>query len=283
MAGKSAGQPASPIVNLARRILRPIIGILLRNGLHFGDFAAIARSLYVEVSADEFGIKGRRTNTSRIAMMTGLSRTQAKRELDMLDGHPDDGSNAPLDHVRHASRLLLGWHLDSRFASADAEPRPLDLDGPGDTFETLYEVYSGKAVPATSMLKELIAVGAVEKLDNGKIVARARSYVPSATDPAALFRVGLAISDLATSANHNLYNSAKQRARFERFATNQLIPKKHVRAFQDYLAIEGQAFLERADDWLSEKESQADDEDVVRIGVGVYQVLTPPIKTDEQN
>lgn len=281
MAGRAQARPRGPLANLTRRILRPIVGILLRNGLHFGDFAAIARSLYVEVSADEFGIKGRRTNTSRIAMMTGLSRTQAKRELDLLDEDVQSEGDPPLDHVRHASRLLLGWHLDQRFATADGKPRPLAVDGAGETFESLYEVYSGKAVPATSMLKELVAVGAVEELDDGRIVARARQYVPEATDPAALFRIGLAISDLATSAKHNLYRSERERPRFERFATNQLIPKKHVAAFQDYLAEEGQAFLERADDWLSEKETDTPDDDVVRIGVGVYQVLTPPIKSDD--
>lgn len=267
------------IANLARRMLRPIIGILIRNGLHFSEFSAISRSLFVDVAGDEFGIKGRRTNTSRIALLTGLSRTQVKRELDRIetDTLPGGADSAELDQVRYASRLLLGWHTDRRFSGADGQPRPLTVGGPAG-FEQLYESYSGKAVPMTSMLKELINVGAIERLPDERVVARARSYIPQQTDPAALFRVGLAISDLAITAGHNLYPASNAKLRFERFATNQLIPKAQIEPFQDFLAAEGQAFLERADDWLSEKEV-SDTEEVVRIGVGVYQILTPPVIT----
>ncbi|MFK8017637.1 MAG: DUF6502 family protein [Gammaproteobacteria bacterium] len=259
----------------ARRVLRPIISILIRAGLPAGEFAAIARSLYVDVASKEFGIRGRRTNTSRIAMLTGLSRTQAKRELDRQEAEQEDETE-PLDNVRHASRVLLGWHTDARFIEPDGQPRPLSVDDEDD-FPLLYEAYSGKAVPATSMLKELITVGAVEKLSDGRIMARARSYTPGQTDPKSLFRIGLAISDLATTAHHNLYFEKKKRSRFERFATNQLVDKRHVEAFQDFLEIEGQAFLERADNWLTQRETDKTTDTVVRVGVGVYQVLTDPV------
>jgi hypothetical protein len=266
------------IASLARRVLRPIIGILIRNGLHYQEFAAISRNLYVEVAGDEFGISGRRTNTSRIAMLTGLSRPQAKRELDLIDGIDSGEDNDELEHVRHASRLLLGWHTDRHFVDSDGRPLPLPVDGQSPDFTDLYERYSGKVVPLTSMLKELISVGAVEELPDGRVVARARSFIPQPIDPTALFRVGLAISDLATTASHNLYSGGRKRLRFERFATNQLVPARDVPAFQDFLAAEGQAFLERADDWLSSRE-QSDADDTVRIGVGVYQILTPPIRS----
>lgn len=279
------GAIRSRAVGWARRVLRPIVGILIRSGLTASEFAAVARSVYVDVASKEFGIRGRRTNSSRIAMLTGLSRAQVKKELDQLVSGAEHDEVETQDGVRHASRVLLGWHTDARFQDERGAPRPLLADA-ADDFPALYEAYSGKAVPITSMMKELIHVGAIEQRSDGYLIARARSYTPSSTDPQALFRIGLAISDLATTAHHNLHADDDQRRRFERFATNQLIDRQHVEAFQDFLEQEGQAFLERADNWLSERENhdrqgddaQATDADVVRIGVGVYQVLSDPVR-----
>jgi len=269
-----ASMPDGLAARWARRVLRPVIGILIRSGLQFREFSAIARSVYVEVAGEEFGIRGRRTNTSRIALLTGLSRAQAKRELDLMSTSPVD---EPTDHVRPASRTLLGWYTDARFLGDDGQPRPLSLSEPDD-FPSLYESYSGKVVPVTTMVKELINVGAVEQLPDGRLLARSRSYTPGQSDPQALLRIGYAISDLAATAHHNLHAAGDQRRRFERFATNQLIDAQDVPLFQDYLEAEGQAFLERADNWLSQREIDADEGDLVRIGVGVYQILTEPIE-----
>ena len=85
----------------------------------------------------------------------------------------------------------------------------------------------------------------------------------------------VAISDLAATGLYNLYRKPEQRSRFERFATNTLIPRQTVDEFRDYLEIEGQQFLERADDWLTSRETREDGEDLVRVGVGVYQICPP--------
>lgn len=258
--------------------MRPVIGILMRNGMHYSDFSDLARSVYVEVASEEFGIKGRRTNTSRIALLTGLSRIQAKRELDLLDAHSNAiSSSEELDKVRHASRVLLGWHTDPRFCDDKGRPRLLTVDGDA-SFATLYEEFSGKAVTETSMLKELIAVGAVEKLADGRLKVKARSYVPNPTDQSALHRIFLAISDLAGCAYFNLFKKKDERSRFERFATNQLIPESELDEFRDYLEVEGQEFLERVDDWLSKREADKSRTDLRRVGVGVYQVSSKPVK-----
>lgn len=214
-------------------------------------------------------------------MLTGLSRVQAKRELDKLASSEPTEASAAVDKVRHASRVLLGWHSDSRFLDDDGRPKALPTQGE-PSFQSLYEDYSGKAVPATSMLKELVAIGAVELLPDGRLIARARSYIPQQADEVALDRICLAISDLSTTASHNVFRSPEERARFERFATNQLIPAARLDEFRDYLELEGQAFLERADDWLTNNEADASDDDLMRIGVGVYQIKTPPITSSDE-
>ena len=259
------------VEEICRIVIRPVIGILLRSGLSFSRFSEICRSVYVEVAAAEFGLGGRRTNTSRIALITGLSRTRVKQELDQL-GSDQPSDDAEIDQVRPASRVLMAWHTDPDFLDASGKPLELSIDEDPPSFRQLYEKYSGKIVPITAMLKELTSVGAITRTDNGLVRVMMRSYMPSPSDHAATRRVCMAVGDLAVTGAHNLYRDAKMQARFERFATNQLIPVDQIEEFTSFLDTEGQAFLEKADNWLVEKEIDDPSEDVVRIGVGVYQI-----------
>lgn len=255
---------------VCRIVLRPIIGILLRIGMSFASFSRIARSVYVEVASQEFGSGSRPANNSRVAVLTGLSRARVREELKLL-ALPASATEAD-DKVRPASRVLLGWHTDQRFV--DDAGHPADLDG--EAFHELYDSYSGKVVPMTAMLKELLNVGAMEMTDAGKLRVLSRSFTPHPADPAALRRVCMAIADLATTGGANLFSDVEERRRFERFATNQLVPVSQVEAFRDFLELEGQAFLERMDDWMADREQHEGTEPTQRIGVGVYQIT--PIK-----
>jgi len=259
------------VEEICRIVIRPVVGILLRCGLSFSRFSEICRSVFVEVAADEFGLGGRRTNTSRISLITGLSRTRVKQELDQLgSAKPQDDSE--IDQVRPASRILMAWHVDPDFLDAAGRPLALSIDEGQPSFKQLYDRYSGKIVPITAMLKELTSVGAISKTENGRLKVVMRSYMPSPSDHAATKRVCMAVRDLAVTASHNLYHDPRTQARFERFATNQLIPVDQIEEFTNFLDVEGQAFLERADNWLIEKETSDPSTEVVRIGVGVYQI-----------
>ncbi len=252
---------------ICRIAMRPIIGILLRCGMSFAEFSKTTRSVYVEVAANEFGLRGQRANKSRIAMLTGLSRPRVKAELEALDA--PDSVVEDKDKIRPASRVLLGWYTDSHFADAPGQPRELT----GEQFGELFERYSGKVVPMTAMLKELLNVGAVEMTDDGKLRVLTRSFTPQRADASGIRRVCTAIADLAATASFNLFSGKTQNRRFERFATNQLIAASDARDFGEFLEAEGQAFLERIDNWMTRREIQkGEGEDLIRIGVGVYQI-----------
>ncbi|MEA3232214.1 MAG: DUF6502 family protein, partial [Thermodesulfobacteriota bacterium] len=52
------------------RLLRPLVRILLRNGVSYRTFSDLAKWVYVDVASKEFGIKGRKQSTSRISVVT---------------------------------------------------------------------------------------------------------------------------------------------------------------------------------------------------------------------
>lgn len=248
-----------------RLLFRPVARILLRDGINWKELAAVAKATYVEAATDSFGIRGRPTNVSRVAILTGLTR----REVSRLRDGPGRGAPDTFTRMNRATRVLSGWHQDDDFSDAQGAPLPLPYSGEG-SFETLCTRHAAD-VPATTMLKELRHVGAVEEQPDGLLVARTRYYMPARMDPEQILRSGSVLSDLGNTVEHNLRRDEGEAARFERRASNTRMPARIIPEFREFIEQEGQAFLERVDAWLSKHEQpEGGDAPVVRLGLGAY-------------
>ena len=62
--------------------LRPLARALLRAGIGFREFEEISKTAFVDIATKDFGIRGRPTNISRVAVMTGLTRKEVRRLRD---------------------------------------------------------------------------------------------------------------------------------------------------------------------------------------------------------
>ncbi|MEE4184384.1 MAG: DUF6502 family protein, partial [Gammaproteobacteria bacterium] len=58
------------------RLLRPLIRILIRNGVSFAEFADVAKQAYVEVAERDFAIRNVPITDYRISALTGLRREE---------------------------------------------------------------------------------------------------------------------------------------------------------------------------------------------------------------
>jgi hypothetical protein len=250
--------------------LRPIVRLLLRNGVTWNEFAEIGKQVFVEVARSDYGIAGRPTNTARVALMTGLSR----REVTRVKTTPtEQGEPEPTNRI---SQILTAWHVDPDFLGNDGRPAVLALTGDGASIATLLKRYAGD-MPHTAVLKELKQLGLVEDAA-GALRVTARDYIRSAADPDLMRQASVALHDHAATIDHNVDTNREGPARFERMATNDSLPRRHVRAFHELVAAEGQAFLERIDAWLSAHASTPDERAgasttryrAVRAGVGVF-------------
>ena len=74
------------------RLLRPLVRILLRNGVSYSSFADLAKWVYVDVAMREFGVEGRKQSVSRVSIITGLSRKEVSRVHQLPK--PDDGASS---------------------------------------------------------------------------------------------------------------------------------------------------------------------------------------------
>lgn len=247
-----------------RILFRPIARILLKAGVNWKELVEVCKATYVEVATQDFGIRGRPTNVSRVAILTGFSRREVRRLRDLLEQE----ESASFDRMNHATRVLSGWYTDEDFIDKSGKPRALAVSGSNPSFETLCSRYSGD-VPATTMLKELRHVGCVDANDDGRLVAKARTYIPVLTDPEQVLRSGSVMEDVGQTVAYNLHRSKEDPSRFERRATNTQIPASVVPAFRAFIEEEGQAFLERVDAWLTEHEDEGATA-AIRLGFGTY-------------
>src|SRR4029077_10524425 len=102
-------------------LMRPLARILLRCGVTWKELAELLKAVYVDVATQDYGKRGRPANSSRVAILTGLSRREVKRARDRLAGAPPD-SLAPIAKINHASRVLSGWFQDPAFVDAKGNP-----------------------------------------------------------------------------------------------------------------------------------------------------------------
>jgi len=258
---------ARPILVACRLWLRPIARWLLRSGVTFKEFSELAREIFVQTATDEFGLRGRPTNVSRVALLTGLARRDVRRLQSAARERAAPGGEESLNH---ATRVLSGWHQDADFLEADGRPRDLPARGSTPSFEVLLRRYAGD-IPATALVKELAKSGAIEVLPDGRYRVLRRYYMPRPMDGRAVERSGSVLADLATTIEHNLSRSERQPSRFEGRAQSRSVDPRHLPAFRAFVEREAQGLLERVDDWLTAHEAESGAA-TLRLGVGVYAI-----------
>jgi hypothetical protein len=262
---------STQVLAAARQWLRPLVHILIRSGVTWKDFAELARTSYVDVATQQFGKRGRPTNVSRTAVLTGLTRREVRRQRARLTANPETWAG----HVTKGSLVLSAWHQDPAFLDANGQPARLPLEGEEVSFTALLRRCEAGDVRPSTLLKELLAAQAVRQLPDGRLEPLKRSYIPQSMDEQLVLLWGKRITDLARTSGHNL-TSAPDATRFERAAVSDHIDASALPEFRRFLEREGQAFLERIDAWLTEHQARDEEPDTaraaVRLGAGLYHI-----------
>ena len=250
-------------------LMRPIIRILLKAGVNYKQFAKLTREVYVDVATEDFGISGRKTNTSRVAILTGISRSEVTKLRKKTE---EDGEIELPQTVNNAGRLLSGWHTDKEFQDANGAPKLLRINGEEPSFATLMNLYGGD-IPTTAMLKELISVKAVEQLEDGSIKALKRYFMPVAFDENRIFNIIDDLVDISNTSYENLVRDHDEQSYFQAKVTNDYVSEAAFSAFQKMAREKGFVLLEEFDDWLANNEVSPEDAEKskqIRLGLGMY-------------
>lgn len=262
------------LLSAFRVMLRPLVRILLRHGISFAEFAEIVKAVYIEVAVAEFKVEGKRGTKSRIAVITGLTRKEVSRVIE-LAGAESDGSRSNLNRV---ARVLAGWHTDPDYIGPYGMPLEIRYEEGGISavnFSTLVRRYSGDMSPR-SMLDELMRVGAVVETEPGWLKVLRRVYEPQTLAMDNFERVGEVVKNFVDTVDMNLQKESLGTGRFERVVYSpEGIRNEDIPKFDNYIKERCQSLLEEIDNWIAQLElpSKADEGNVTHTGVGIYQYV----------
>ncbi|MEJ5357994.1 MAG: DUF6502 family protein [Desulfobacterales bacterium] len=255
------------------RMLRPLARLLLRRGVSFQAFAAVARRAFVDAAAGRFAEEGKKPAVARIAVATGLTRKEVARLL--ARGAPEDRDSSA--RYNRAARVISGWRRDPEFKDGRGAPAALPFKGEGPSFAELVRRYSGDMTPR-AVLDELHRIGAVKTLRDGRLKLAVRSFVPGAGDAVKLHILGTDVGYLITTIGHNL-EAEGESAFFQRKVLYDNLPGEALPEFRALSAEAAQRLLERLDLWLSARDRDnnpgVSGTGRYRAGLGIYYIEEP--------
>lgn len=260
-------------------LLKPLVRILLRNGIAYGSFAELAKKTYVDVAFEAFAPESKKQTVSRVSAITGLTRKETKRLHELHS--PDAGSSE--QRYNRAVRVISGWLNDTRFLDTAGQPAELPVDGEEASFAALVKKYSGD-ITTQAMLAVLEAASSVEKTGGGIKLVR-HAYLPGNDPSEKLTILGTDTAELVDTIDHNLVAADGER-RFQRKVSNHRVSADALPAFRALSAEQSQSLLEALDTWLSAHEIPADaqqDAAAHYVSVGIYFFERGPEKEDKEH
>ena len=252
----------------AQSILRPLVRVMLRNGIPYGAFADMARRVYVEIGEKEFALPSKKQTVSRISTITGLTR----KEVTRIQGSETLSRETQSERYNRPARVIGGWVRDKTYHDPRGHPADLPMEGESGTFSALVREFSGD-IPPRAIADELVRVGAIEILPNGNVRLLTHAYIPRGDQAEKIGILGTDVADLIRTIDHNL-TSTPSEARFQRRVSYDNVPLEMLPTLRKKISRKAQSSLESLDRVLA-----AADRDVnpdakgtgrVRAGIGMY-------------
>lgn len=202
-------QPASGLPEPAlaaeaiARLLQPLARLMIDHGLQLPSMVELLKNALVSEAIAAYGLAGKETSDTRIALLTGVHRKDVKRLRDT----PVAADPAP-PMVPVAASVVARWISEPRFLTIEHTARPLartpGRGHPGEPDFTTLVAEVTRDVGARAVLDELQRLGVVEVTEDGYVRLTATSFVPDKGLSESFHFLAANVSDHLATAVHNL-------------------------------------------------------------------------------
>ena len=259
------------VLNTFLLVMRPIVRILLRYGIGYREFVEVVKTAFVDVASSDFGLRGRPTNISRVAVMTGLTRKEVKRLRDKLSS----GDTIIAVKTTPLADVLHHWHAHAEFTTADGSPARLPFGGDEGSFTSLVRAYGGD-VPAGAMRTEMRRVGVIQETDDGYLEVLNRTFKPESDHEGLIAVLVHGAYALLSNIAHNTDPDRTGGTWANRFAYTQALRKGQTNQLRRITRDRIAEFAESIDDvFMAYEALHEEDEngsnDAVAIGVFYFE------------
>jgi Family of unknown function (DUF6502) len=257
-----------------RKVLGPIVRLLIRIGISYQEFADLARGVYVESAIkDRIGPSFIPTR-ERVAIMTGLSPQQIDYYVENDDALPKSRPSL----ARVIPEILHTWHTDPHYIGPYGIPIELEFDSPpGRSFKSLVAQVDPTA-SAGLALEDLLQAGCVVHSGERHYRAIARWFVhPDALTAHRIDNFGHTLTHLARTMEYNLDPANADRKRLERFVfADNGLPRELLPSFEAHARTRTVQFLSDIDDWIAHAGPKSRAGSRVEAGVNVFLYIESP-------
>ena len=247
------------------QLLRPLVRLNLEFGIPANEFIQLVKKTYVDIAREEYGVKGRPTNKSRIAAITGLTRHEVLKQINEQSFF-DEGSSRPVP----LQRVINLWLRETEYLDQE-EPKVIQVEGGAPSFMDLVSRCGGD-IPYQTMLKELERLEIVAVIDD-KVKLMRKGYLPRAGSEEKIPFLGADASSLIDTIAHNILCDEDELPLFQRKVAFPNLNPEGIERLYEYAETKGQQVLIELDNDLAKyeiPEEKGDTELPAMIGLGIY-------------
>lgn len=193
--------PLPALIVALRRLLRPLIKLLLVNGITYPLLSNLLKSLYVEVAREEFLLNGKAQTDSRISLLSGVHRKDVKRL-----GEEAYQEASPPPSVSLGGKLVAIWTTNPAYMNAEGHPLALPRqasEGGEISFEGLVSSVS-KDIRSRAILDEWLRIGIVHINEEDRVCLNTDAFIPENGYEEKAFYFGQNLHDHIAAGVHNL-------------------------------------------------------------------------------
>lgn len=240
------------------QILRPLIRILLRNGVSCKSFEELARKAYVDEAFAIAEKSKKKTTVSCVSGQTGLSRKEVKRlhELELKQCEKTE------EKYNRSVRVISGWVNDAHYLDTKGKAKMLT----NSEFSELVKQYSGDITPKA--MQDLLLDAKCINVENGGVSLIKQAYLPGKDSIDIMRILGADTKELLNTIDYNLTHTDCKR--FQRKVSTTLLNKDSLTEFKELSQNLSQNLLEQLDEWITKHEVPANHANAIYISLGIY-------------
>ncbi len=174
-ASPEAATDADQLLLQSVHLLRPLIDLLIKQGVGYPSMAKAMRTAFVEAAREQLENEGSKTTDAAISLRSGVHRKEVKALGQ--SGERDIQRRQPERALSIAEQVFTRWTTDATYKDKSGRPDVLPLTGPAPSFDSLVTSVT-RDFSRRTLLDELVRIGLVQVKDD-HVHALSNAMVPT--------------------------------------------------------------------------------------------------------
>ena len=199
--------PSPALVASLRRVLRPLVRLMLARGVTYTYLCELLKALFVDIADKDFRIDQKPPTDSRVSLVSGVHRKEVSRlRVELANDTESVPGVVPL-----GAQLVAVWLGTAQYLDEAGRPLPLARfasEGGERSFEALVAGVNSDIRPRV-VLDEWLRLGMVHIDERRMVCLNVDAFVPVDGFDEKAFYFGHNLHDHVAAAAHNLMGGGK--------------------------------------------------------------------------